>query len=37
VRETSGDWTHTVVTAVVVNRKYTPAEIERLFRPPGKR
>jgi hypothetical protein len=37
VRETSGDWTHTVFTAVDVNRKYTPAEIERLFRPPGKR
>jgi hypothetical protein len=37
VRETSGDWTHTVFTAVDVNRKYTAAEIERLFRPPGKR
>jgi hypothetical protein len=36
VRETSGDWTHTVFTAVDVNRKYTPAEIDRLFRPPGK-
>jgi hypothetical protein len=36
VRETSGDWTHTVFTAVDVNRKYTPAEIERLFRSPGK-
>lgn len=36
VRETSGDWTHTVFTAVDVNRKYTPAELERLFRPPGK-
>jgi hypothetical protein len=37
VRETSGDWTHTVFTAVDLNRKYTPAEIERFFRPPGQK
>jgi hypothetical protein len=36
VRETSGDWTHTSFTAVDVNRRYTPAELARLFRLPGK-
>ena len=36
VRETSGDWTHTSFTDVDVNRRYTPAELARIFRLPGK-
>ena len=36
VRETSGDWTHTVFTEVDVDRRYTPAELSRIFRLPGK-
>jgi hypothetical protein len=36
VRETSGDWTHTVFTDVDVNRHYTPAELDRIFRLPGR-
>jgi hypothetical protein len=36
VRETSGDWTHTVFTEVDVDRRYTPAELGRIFRLPGK-
>jgi hypothetical protein len=36
VRETSGDWTHTVFSDVDVARRYTPAEMGRLFRLPGK-
>jgi hypothetical protein len=35
VRETSGDWTHTVFSDVDVARRYTPAELGRLFRLPG--
>ena len=36
VRETSGDWTHTVFSAVDVAHHYTPAELGRVFRLPGK-
>ena len=36
VRETSGDWTHTSFADVDVNRRYTPAELARIFRLPGK-
>jgi hypothetical protein len=36
VRETNGDWTHTVFTEVDVNRQYTPAELDRIFRLPGR-
>ena len=36
VRDTSGDWTHTTFTDVDVSRRYTPAELDRIFRLPGK-
>lgn len=36
VHETSGDWTHTVFSAVDVYYHYTPAELGRVFRLPGK-
>jgi hypothetical protein len=36
VRETNGDWTHTVFTAVDVNHHYTSAELDRIFRLPAR-
>jgi hypothetical protein len=37
VRETSGDWTHTVFTAVDLNHRYSPAELGTFFRVPGRK
>jgi hypothetical protein len=36
VRESSGDWSRTTFTDVDVNRRYTPAEQERVFRLPSR-
>jgi hypothetical protein len=36
LRETSGDWTHTAFTDVDVGHRFTPAELDRIFRLPEK-